>query len=56
MLFYNAMVQRIRFLPNETLEKIKFSMIVPKIAYGLLVWGHVQRICYRRLNASIESS
>ena len=36
---YNAILRKISFLPSETLEKIYYSMIIPKITYGLLTWG-----------------
>ena len=36
---YNAILKKINFLPSETLEKIYYSMIIPKITYGLLIWG-----------------
>ena len=36
---YNAILRKISFLPSETLEKIYYSMIIPKITYGLLIWG-----------------
>ena len=47
---YNAMLRKIKFLPSETLEKIYFTMIVPKITYGLLVWGK----CSKNLLQKIE--
>ena len=27
------------FLPSETLEKIYYSIIIPKITYDLRIWG-----------------
>ena len=36
---YNAILRKISFLPSETLEKIYYRMIIPKITYGLLIWG-----------------
>ena len=47
---YNAMLRKIKFLPSETLEKIYFTMIVPKITYGLVVWG----TCSNNLLQKIE--
>ena len=47
---YNAMLRKITFLPSETLEKIYFTMIVPKITYGLVVWG----TCSNNLLQKIE--
>ena len=44
------MLRKIKFLPSETLEKIYFTMIVPKITYGLVVWG----TCSNNLLQKIE--
>ena len=30
---------KIFILPSEALEKMYYSMIMPKITYGLLIWG-----------------
>ena len=45
-----VLLRKIKFLPSETLEKIYFIMIVPKITYGLLVWG----TCSKNLLQKIE--
>ena len=45
-----AVLRKISFLPSEALERIYFTMIVPKLTYGLLVQG----TCAKNLLKNIE--
>ena len=33
------MLRKARFLPTKALEDIYYKMVIPKVTYGMLVWG-----------------
>ena len=33
------MLKKASFLPAKTLEEIYYKMVIPKVTYGMLVWG-----------------
>ena len=44
-----AMLRKASFLPAKTLEEIYYKIVIPKVTYGMLVWGTCTQNIFGRI-------